>query len=190
MTSMSLHGNKGGRKSKKTHVPSESEGFALTVGCAMHWAFRRSSANPMFFSNVAKEVKDAEATEQNWDHAEVVDLFHEKVLCGVGQKALTRYLQKSYARKTVSHDEWAQEFVGSVIYRFLATADAGNVQGGDEAGAQSEARRGAAVQAHRRQPRLAAGVLHRGSGVGGVRRAGRAAGGIGQVDDDSRLRCE
>ena len=34
----SLHGQKGGKKSTKQHVPSESEGFALAVATAMHWA--------------------------------------------------------------------------------------------------------------------------------------------------------
>ena len=39
----SLHGNKGGKKSKKVGVPAESEAFALVIACAMLWALRRSA---------------------------------------------------------------------------------------------------------------------------------------------------
>ena len=100
---MSLHGNKGGKKSTVTHVPSEAEAFALNVGTAMHWALRRSSNNPSFFKLVASEVKRTEATAQDWDHDEMVHLFHNKTLCGIGQGGFKTYLQREYGRKQVTH---------------------------------------------------------------------------------------
>ena len=47
------------------------------VGTAMHWALRRTSDNPNFFTFVAKEVKGTEATLQDWDHDDddLDDLF-------------------------------------------------------------------------------------------------------------------
>ena len=34
----SLHRVSGGKQSKRTHLPSESEGFALAIGAALQWA--------------------------------------------------------------------------------------------------------------------------------------------------------
>ena len=84
-------------------VPSEAEAFALNVGTAMHWALRRSSNNPSFFKLVASEVKRTEATAQDWDHDEMVRLFHNKTLCGIGQGGFKTYLQREYGRKQVTH---------------------------------------------------------------------------------------
>jgi hypothetical protein len=122
----SLHGNKGGRKSTSTHVPSESEAFALVTGCAMHWALRRSSDNPAFFKLVAEEVERTEATLQDWSHDEMKILFHDKMLNGIGQKGFKTHLQRDYGRKDVDHEVWARNVVESVMYRFLATADGGS----------------------------------------------------------------
>ena len=58
---------------------------------------------------VAKEVKDAEGTLRDWDHTEMAAFFHERVLCGIGQKGFKKYLQRDYARKTVEHKAWAKD---------------------------------------------------------------------------------
>ena len=34
----------------------------------------------------------------------MVDLFHEKQCCGIGQKGLKRFLQNDYSRKTKTHE--------------------------------------------------------------------------------------
>ena len=53
----SLHLNKGGKKSKKLHVPTQQEAFALAVGSAMYWTKFRTSMNPSFYRNIAEEVR-------------------------------------------------------------------------------------------------------------------------------------
>ena len=127
----SLHGRFGGKKTTKQHVPAESEALALAVGCAMHWCKLRNSAHPDFFTLVAQKVKELEGTLQSWSHSELVDLFHEKVLSGIGQGTskkggLKHYLQREFANKDqAARDEAAKEFVQCLIYRFLATAKAG-----------------------------------------------------------------
>jgi hypothetical protein len=106
-----LHGGKGGKKPKGTHVPSEREAFALVTGAALLWSLSRSSDNPQFYSFVAEEVKRVEGTLQSWSKSEMVDLFHNKAFCGIGQDALKTYLQADYRRTTLSHKEWVKGFV-------------------------------------------------------------------------------
>eukprot|EP00966_Prymnesium_polylepis_P029031 673159-Prymnesium_polylepis.1 len=82
--------------------------------------------NPSFYKNIAEEVRRAESTLQVWSHEEMIDLFHEKVFCGIGQKGLQNYMQRTFAGKDkAAREAEAEDFVESVIYRFLATADAG-----------------------------------------------------------------
>ena len=124
----SLHSTKGGKKAKPVHWPAESEAFALVIACAMLWAHRRSANACDFFEFAASRVLEAEATLQAWPHAIIVTLFQEKVMCGIGQKALRTYMQKEYGRKTVSHEAWCKEFVSNIVYRtyrFFASANAG-----------------------------------------------------------------
>ena len=123
---MSLHGRFGGKRSKKLHQPAESEGFALAVGCAMHWCKLRNSAHPDFFKLVAEKAKELECTLQSWSNSEVAEFFHERVLCGIGQVGLKQYIQREFAGKdAAARDAAAKEFIGCIIYRFLATAKAG-----------------------------------------------------------------
>ena len=62
MSMASLHGRFGGKRTKKQHVPAESEAFALAVGCAMNWCKLRNSTHPDFFTLVAQKVKELEGT--------------------------------------------------------------------------------------------------------------------------------
>ena len=48
----SLHRTSGGKQSKRTHMPSESEGFALAIGAALQWAKLRDSSSKAFFTYV------------------------------------------------------------------------------------------------------------------------------------------
>ena len=121
-----MHGNYGGKKSAAQHEPSEVEGFALAVGCAMFWCKLRDSTNPIFFRVIAEEVKRAEATQQVWSREEMKQLFHNKVLCGIGQDGVKRHIQRFFAGADAEkRDELARDFVGSIIFRYLATAEAG-----------------------------------------------------------------
>ena len=121
----SLHGAKGGKKARKAHMPSESEAFALAVGCALLWAKLRSSDNPSFFTTVAEEVQRCESTLVLWTHGDMKYIFHDRILCGIGQNGFKKYLQREYSRKQalVAHDERAKHFVATINYRFLATAN-------------------------------------------------------------------
>ena len=48
----SLHRTSGGKQSKRTHLPSESEGFALAIGAALQWAKLRDSSSKVFFTSM------------------------------------------------------------------------------------------------------------------------------------------
>eukprot|EP00966_Prymnesium_polylepis_P190724 4420307-Prymnesium_polylepis.1 len=61
----SLHGARGGPKSKRTHIPSESEGLALAAAGAMQWAKLRDPSHREFWRTVANEVKRAGGSQQN-----------------------------------------------------------------------------------------------------------------------------
>jgi hypothetical protein len=125
MAARSLHGHKGGVKSTM-RMPCESEAFALTVGTAMLWAKLRNSDNPTFFDLVADEVQRAESTMTKWTAQEMKTLFHNRIFCGIGQKGLKLYMQRLVAGKTeTERHNLLEDFIGNVIYRFLATADAG-----------------------------------------------------------------
>ena len=45
----SLHNRHGGKVTQRTNVPSESEGLALAVGCALFWCKVRDSTHSDFF---------------------------------------------------------------------------------------------------------------------------------------------
>jgi hypothetical protein len=126
MSSYSLHGRYGGKQSTDVHEPSESEALALVAGCATHWCKLRRSDHPDFFKLVAQQVKDLEATSQLWTRKEIVKLFHNRVLGGIGQEGLKRYLQKNLAGLAGDElDAATREFVASIIYRFFASAKGG-----------------------------------------------------------------
>ena len=55
----SLHNRHGGKVTQRTNVPSESEGLALAVGCALFWCKVRDSTHSDFFSTIAFEVNRA-----------------------------------------------------------------------------------------------------------------------------------
>jgi hypothetical protein len=127
MEAMSLYGGVGGKKSRFTHVPSEVEGFGLTVACAMQWVHLRNSAHPDFFSIVAQEVKSIECTHQMWAREELKRMFHDCVLGGICQNALKLYLQRKFKKTTTKEERLAvqKDFVQNIIFRFMATAKAG-----------------------------------------------------------------
>ena len=89
----SLHRTSGGKQSKRTHLPSESEGFALAIGAALQWAKLRDSSSKVFFTSIANEVKRCEATEQDWTKEEMVYFVHDKVFGSIPQLEVENYLQ-------------------------------------------------------------------------------------------------
>ena len=84
----SLHGAYGGKKTKRRHMPAESEALALIVATAMMWAKLRDSTpdstHPQFFQVISDEVRRAEGSLQHWSRDELHYIFHEKLLCGIG----------------------------------------------------------------------------------------------------------
>ena len=122
---MSLFRAKGGRQTKM-RVPSDAEGLALAVGAAMQWARLRDASNRMFFTNVATEVKRLKCTPSDWSHDEMRNFVHERVFNSIPQKGLEKYLQRSFAGlDRAGRAQHFKEFVESVMYKFLATVEAG-----------------------------------------------------------------
>ena len=67
----SLFKKRGGGKASKLRIPSEREGFALAVGCAMLWIHLLDCSSRAFFQTVANGVKDVGGTEYAWSDNEV-----------------------------------------------------------------------------------------------------------------------
>ena len=74
-----LFRNRGGRRSKATHVPSDSEGFALATALTMYWCKQTDNTHPMFYDVVASETKHAKGTSQLWEKVEIKELIQDKL---------------------------------------------------------------------------------------------------------------
>eukprot|EP00966_Prymnesium_polylepis_P113975 2634321-Prymnesium_polylepis.1 len=122
---MSLFRAKGARKSRQ-RLPSDAEGLALAVGAAMQWARLRDSSHPQFFLNVAMECKRLKCTPSNWSHEEMRNFVQEHVFSSIPQKGVHNYLQRRWSG--LNRDgrlENFKDFITSVIYKYLATCEAG-----------------------------------------------------------------
>ena len=86
----------------------------------------QDSSHEDFFTLVSDVALNAEATSQPWSRDELKHLFHDRVLCGIGQKALRFHLRRQFLKAGLTGGEQVTiEFVESVIYRYLSTATAG-----------------------------------------------------------------
>ena len=121
----SLFRHAGGKKCA-VRLPSEAEGLALAVAAAMLWAKLRTSANPVFFDTIASECKRLKCTPSVWTRSEMVYFVHQKVFNTIPQEGLENYLTRkmSFVKKE-ERAQFFQEFVESVLYKYLATVDAG-----------------------------------------------------------------
>lgn len=121
----SLFRHAGGKRCSK-RVPSEAEGLALAAAAAMLWAKLRTSANSQFFAIIAEECRRLKCTQSVWTREEMVYFVHQKVFNSIPQDGIETYLTRTMS--FVKSDEraaLAKDFVGGVIYKYLATVDAG-----------------------------------------------------------------
>ena len=122
MSQSSLFRRAGGRTTTK-RVPSEAEGFAIAVAGAMQWAHLRTSVNPMFFDLIASECKRLKCTQTVWTRDEMVYFIQQVVFNTIPQEGLENHLTRSMTYvKREERAELFKDFVGGVIYKYLATA--------------------------------------------------------------------
>jgi hypothetical protein len=122
---MSLFRTKGGKKSA-VRTPSEAEGFALAVASGMQWARIRSAMNKMFFVDIATECKRLKCTPSEWSNAEMTFFVQQKVFNSIPQEGLEMYFTRKFTyEKAERRAELFRVFVESVMYKYLATVEAG-----------------------------------------------------------------
>ena len=123
---MSLFRTSGGKTCSK-RLPSDAEGLALAVGTAMQWAKLRDCSNPQFFLNIASACKRLKCTPSMWTHEEMTYFTTEKVFNSIPQKGIERYLSRKWigVRGASNMLPLFKDFVESIMYKYLATVDAG-----------------------------------------------------------------
>jgi hypothetical protein len=123
--SVNLFGNRGGRQSKHTHVPSEVEGFALAIALTMYFVKQTDSSHPQFYSVIAEEVKRMRATTQIWSKDEIKKLIQEKLWKKIPGDQLAVYMQKAQQDKHgaplkgEARKRGAQEIIGAAMCLYI-----------------------------------------------------------------------